>query len=832
FGAAMRVRGTTRFIPAMGIAATGNPQNAYLKGRITAREAKALGVHQVFAPVLDVNNNPDNPVINVRSYSADPAMVSIFGEAFIRGIENEGLLATAKHFPGHGDTDTDSHLSLPTIQHSYSRLDSLELLPFRNTIRNGLRSIMSAHIAFPNISSSAGIPGTLDPVILTSILADSLGFNGLVVTDGLEMSGIASSYSPGEAVVKSLQAGADVMLISPDAVTAIHEVEKAVEKGLLSEERIEKSVRKILRLKKEQGLFESAGVDINALSHRIRTPEYRTAADRIARESVTVTRNNENILPLREMDFPEIAVVTVADDKSGSTGSVLAAEMRKYHSNVRFHVLDQRTGDTEKQKIMEEVQKADLLVIGSFIYVRSHQPMQLTQDQRSFLRQLEQLGKPSVLMAFGNPYVLRELPDTDVHVLAWSGSSDQVRNTVPALFGGSAVAGKLPADIPGMYDIGDGLEIPHSGLRFGHPESAGLRTDSLMVLDEIMQTAIEDSVFPGGVITVVKDGIIAWHKGYGYHDYERTRAVSESDVFDLASVTKVMATTTAVMKLSETGKLDLDDPVADFIPEFNSLEKRHVTIRNLLLHTSRLPAFRTYVDEITTRDAIVEAIRKEPLMTAADVPYVYSDLGFILLGEIVEIVSGEPLDRYIRSNFFYPMGMRSAHFNPSSLGSWMSRRILPTEIDNVFGRGRVQGVVHDERAFFMDGVAGHAGLFGSARDLAIWAQMLLNKGYYAGNQYLKPETVDLFTGHRSPVNQRGYGFDRKSEGYSSAGTLTGMNTYGHLGFTGTSIWIDPDADTAIILLTNRTFPHRSYGSKIRSVRPAVADAVIRSIVDS
>ncbi len=831
FGAAMRVSGTTRFTPSMGVAATGNPENAFLKGQITAREAKALGVHQIYAPVLDVNNNPDNPVINVRSFSADPEIVSKFGQAFIDGVESEGLLATAKHFPGHGDTDTDSHLALPVINHSYDRLETIELHPFRYAIDNGLRSIMSAHIAFPNISSNPETPGTLDPDILGRILADSLGFDGLIVTDGLEMSGITTKYSPGEAVVRSLQAGADVMLISPDEMTAIYEVEKAVERGTLSEERIDQSLRKILHLKNEQGLFDSVEIDIESIGREINTPLYRKTAGRIARESVTLLKNDGDILPISDSKYQRIVVVSVADDRSGSTGTSFASELRKYHSNVSFHVLDQRTGTDEKIQILDDAGSADLLVIGSFIFVRSHQPMQLTEEQHTFLNQLQNLNKPSVLIVFGNPYVLNDLKNTDVHMLAWSATTHQVRNTVPALFAGQTISGKLPAPIPGLYETGEGIDIPQSGLRLDMPESVGLRTDSLMILDEMMQSAIEDSIYPGGSIAVVKDGVLAWHKGYGYHDYEKTRPVYETDVFDLASITKVMATATAIMKLYEDGEISLDDKVSDYIPDFDEPGKEFITIRHLLTHTSGLPAFQIYVDRYHTRSEILRAIRNEPLINTPGEEYVYSDLGFILLGDIVEIVSGIPLDRYIRRYFFYPMGMNAAHFNPSRLGNWMSNRIPPTEIDDIYERGVVQGVVHDERAYFMDGVAGHAGLFGSSMDLAIWAQMLLNNGYYKGRRYLEPETVELFTSSQSPINERGLGFDRKSGEFSSAGALTGKRTFGHLGFTGTSIWIDPDHNLAIILLTNRTYPHRSYGSEIRNIRPQIADTVMRSITD-
>lgn len=830
FGAAMRVRGTTRFTPAMGVAATGNPSLAYLAGKVTAREAKALGVHQIFGPVLDVNNNPSNPVINVRSYSADPQTVSTYGQFFIDGVESEGVMATAKHFPGHGDTDTDSHLSLPTISHNYDRIESLELVPFRFTINNGLRSVMSAHIAYPNISENVGRPSTLDESILNRILVDSLKFEGLVVTDGLEMRGITDHYSPGEAVILSLLAGADMMLISPDELTAIADVEKAVEIGRLSEERIDRSVKKMLTLKKDHGLFEHHRVDIDALSTKLNTPDYQAIADRIARSSVTVLKNDGDILPLTDSKFPKVFVLTVADDRSGTTGSTLAREIQNYHTDVTHYTLDRRSGSEEKEKILEEAKKADLVIIGSFIMVRSHQPIQLPEDQRDIVRQVLNLHSPSILIAFGNPYVVQDLPNVNSHILAWSSDYNQVKQTVPALFGASHVRGRLTANIPGMYNIGDGLEFNQTTLRFDEPVAVGVSKDSLLHIDMIMQHAIDDSVFPGGVVGVMKNGAMIWNQGYGYHDYTKTKKVQHSDIYDLASLTKVVSTTTSIMKLVDEHKIKLDDPVSKYIKEFDKPEKSDIRIEHLLLHTSGLPAFRVYVDKLKTRGEILDAVRNEPLVSTPGEKYVYSDLGFILLAEVVEEVTGQRIDQYVRRQLYYPMGMSSTFFNPKNVGGWISNRIPPTEIDQHFERGTVRANVHDERAYFMGGVAGHAGLFSNAKDLAIYSQILLNGGVYADRSYFSPETVHTFVSRQSSINFRGYGFDRKSEGFSTAGTLTGTNTFGHLGFTGTSLWIDPDENIAIILLTNRTYPSREFGKKISDVRAKISDAVMNSII--
>lgn len=831
FGAAMRVSGTTRFTPAMGIAATGNPDNAYLKGKITAREAKALGVHQVFAPVLDVNNNPDNPVINVRSFSADPELVSQYAIRFMEGMQNEGVMATGKHFPGHGDTDTDSHLALPTIGHNFDRLSELELVPFRNAIAGGLQSVMSAHIHFPVISSGPGLPGTLDPTIIQGILIDSLQFNGLIVTDGLEMQGITNHYSPGEAVIMSILAGVDLMLISPDEMTAIQELKRAVEIGRVSEERINQSVRKILNLKIEAGLFENRFVDIDALGILINTPEYQAEADRIARESVTVLKDSRNILPITSVNTNQIVLVSVSDSDGHSSAGVLAREVRRYHPNVRHHELNNRTTDDEINRMLQDARRADLILIGSFIMVRSHHPIQMPQRQLLVLRQLTALTAPSALLAFGNPYVVRDLPETELQLLAWSSAANQVQQTVPALFGAADINGRFPGEIPGMYRIGDGLSMAQSTIRFDVPESVGMITDSLLHIDMIMQKAIDDSVFPGGVVGVMRKGSLIWQQGYGYHDYTKTRTVQHTDIYDLASVSKIMATTTAIMKLADEGKLSIDDLVYQYIPEFDTEDKREITIRHFLLHTSGLPAFRIYVDVMRSRAEIIEAVRNEPLINKPGEVYVYSDLGYILLGEIIEQVSGKRIDLYVRDEIFGPIGMRSTWFNPELAGGNIANRIPPTEMDTVYGRGIVHRRVHDERAYFMDGIAGHAGLFSSVQDIARYSFMLLNGGAYAGNEYISAELIDYFIRHQSPINQRALGFDRKSEGFSTAGQLTGPRSFGHTGFTGTSLWIDPDAEIAIILLTNRTYPDRSYGTNISRIRAAVADAVMNSIRD-
>ncbi|MGM0547036.1 MAG: glycoside hydrolase family 3 N-terminal domain-containing protein [Bacteroidota bacterium] len=830
YGAAMRVNGTTRFTPAMGVAATQNPDYAYWMGKITAQEAKALGVHQVYAPVLDVNNNPLNPVINVRSFSADPDVVSLFGNKFIEGVQSENVISTAKHFPGHGDTDIDSHLSLPVIKYDFARLDSLELKPFRSAINNGLNSIMSAHIAFPKISPDTALPATMDPSIVNGILADSLDFKGMVVSDGLEMRGISSHFSPGKAVIEALKAGVDLMLLSPDELTAIHEIELAVQSGKISEERIDQSVRKLLQWKKQKNLFEDRQVDIDSLSGKINRRSNQLIADEISRKSLTLLKNDDAVLPIRANDHSKIMVVSVSDGSSGNAGSSFVSQLRNHHPDVVSHVLDKRTSKEEKEEMRKDAKKADLIIIGSFVYVRTGEEAQMRIKDLDLLKDLTD-DKPSALIAFGNPYIVEDLPDTEVQLLAWSANSSQVRNTVPALFGGSEISGRLPINIPGMYSIDHGLYLPQTSLRDDEPEVAGLSPDSLNQIEDLMNEAVFDSTFPGGVVTVVRNGTIAYQEGFGYQTYEKLNAVEDDEIYDLASLTKVTATTPAIMKLVEEGKINLDDKVGEYISTFSEGDKKDITIENFLLHNSGLPSFRPYVDSLKTKNEIIKAIKNEPLTYEPETDYVYSDLGFILLAEIVEEVTGKKFEEYLEETFYEPLGMKDTFFNPHEMDSRITRRIPPTEIDTTYRDTTVHAYAHDERAYYLDGVAGHAGLFSTGDDLAKYTQMLLNSGWYAGRRYLEGSTIETFTKKQSERSNRAYGFDRKDDGFSTAGSLMSEQAFGHTGFTGTSYWIDPENDVAVIILTNRTYPYRSYGKQISEIRAKIADIVMSSITE-
>ena len=831
YGLAMRVSGSSWFPPAMAISSTNNPEYAYIVGKITAREAKALGVHQIFSPVLDINNNPNNPIINVRSYSEKPSIVSLYGNAYIRGVLEEGVVPTAKHFPGHGNTSVDSHLKLPILSHSIKQLTKLELRPFASAIKIGIPSIMSAHIAFPKIGNPARVPATMNQRIIGGLLREKLNFDGIVVTDGLEMGGITSHFSPGEAVIQALLAGSDIMLLSPDEPTAIHQVKQAIKKGIISIERIEHSVKKILKWKYEYGLFTNRYPNIENLHQHIGLPQYQEIAQKISRESVTLLKNNHNIIPIRPAKYPNLFVLNIANDKSGTTGTKFIEVIRDYHPNTTFMVYDKRSNSDEETQILNYAKNSDLIILNSFIYVQSHRTIQLHKDQKKFLKTLFSLNKPIVFVSFGNPYIIKDFPEADVHLLAWSSRSTQVRQTVPTLFGGTPIQGKLSTTIPNLYKFDHGIQLKQTAVRFDTPGSIGMDSKVLKEIDTLMQQSVWDSLFPGGTVTIVKDGVIAYNKGFGYHTYKKLQEVKSSDIYDLSSLTKIVGTTTAVMELIDEKKIKLNDKLDSFLPGFSQGNKKEIDIEHLLTHTSGLPSFREYVDSLRNKQSILNAVSKESLIYPPGEKYVYSDLGFILLAQVVEKITKKSIDTYLREKFFYPLGMISTHYNPHTKGRWITQRIPPTEIDHRYDRGEIQTYVHDERAYFMDGVAGHAGLFSSGRDLAVYATMLLQKGTYAGQRYISSKTIGMFSKPRWKKSIRGLGFDRKSPNFSSAGKLTSEYTYGHLGFTGTSIWIDPKTNIAIIILTNRTYPSRDNRKSLQKLRASVADIAIKSIFE-
>ena len=841
WGAAMRVRRTTRFPEAMALGAAGDTLLASRMGKAVAAEARAIGVQQVYAPVADVNSDPDNPVINTRSFGEDPQRVADLAGAFASGLSSGGVLATAKHFPGHGGTQADSHIDLPVVGGTRERLDSVELLPFRALIRRGIGSVMVAHLAVPALEPRRSLPATLSAAIVSGLLEHDLGFSGLTVTDAMTMGAVVRTYGTDSAAVRAVEAGDDMLLMVEDEDRVVDAVAGAVRTGRISEERIDRSVKKILEVKRSLGLFEQRTVDLTGIPEAVATPEHLSLAKEIARASTTVLKN-DGVLPIEQFGPRRVLALTVSDAENYRTeiqrptspwpnepvGDYFTMQVRRRYNGVQTAVIDPSCDSLDAAAVLRKASASDLILCAVFSRARSGSgKMGLPREVSGVLAPVMGLGKPVVVIAMGSPYVLTSFPGAAAYMCSYSDCEASTEAAVEVLFGEAASSGRLPVTIPGMFSRGTGIGIGQSALRQDAPESAGFDRGRLSAVDSVVTAAIRDSAFPGAQVVVGKDGVIVYSKAFGTFRYgQPAEKVNRSTMYDLASVTKVIATTPAIMRLYDEGRIALDDPVARYIPQFANRGKGAVTIRNLLVHDGGLPAFKRLFLTCRSPEEVLDSVYNTEMIYTPGDSTVYSDFDFITLGKIVERASGVALDAYADSVFFRPLGMRRTMYNPPRR---LWENVAPSEYDSLFRRQLVRGVVHDENAYALGGVSGHAGLFSTASDLAVYLQMLMNGGNYGGRGYLRPETVRRFIARQAPKSSRALGWDTKStSGYSSAGSLMGERTYGHTGFTGTSVWADPERKIFVILLTNRVYPTRD-NQKISKIRPALHDAVIRAL---
>ncbi len=828
-GMAFRIRRGVAPLPyAMAVGATGSSQAARFMGEVTAREAKALGIHWAFAPVADVNNNPANPVINIRSFGEDPELVARLTGAFVEGARSGGLLTTAKHFPGHGDTAVDTHLQLATIGGDRARLGSVELLPFRSALAAGVDSVMIGHIAAPSLDPS-GAPATVSEPMITDLLRHEMGFSGLIVTDAMEMSGVRAAWT-GEAAIRALQAGADLILLPPDPAVAIQALVRAVNEGQLSEARIDESVRRVLETKQRLGLDRRRLVDLDAVATSVGRPEDVERAMAIGRDSITVLRNQGGVLPLRaERRLNLLHLVMSSDARNDQIQGFPEDDFRDRRIPARTLTLGPEVSEETAAKLVAMAPEFTHLVVSAFVRVTSSKgTADMAPSHARLIGRLRETGRPLIVLAFGSPYLLRQFPDVPVYVCAYGSAESSQRAAIAALFGEFATTGALPVTIPGLAQRGAGLEIPRHDMTLEklRPEAAGFRPEGLAELDRVIESFVAKKAFPGAVVAVGKDGALAELEAFGRMTYDPGAAPMTTDtVFDLASLTKVTVTTTMAMILVDEGKLDLKKPASAFLPAFHGGHKDKVSVWNLLTHSSGVDWWAPLYKEANSKDAYLQKIFAMDLKFEPGTKSVYSDLGILLLGEILERVAGESIESFAKRRILEPLGMRSTRYQPPR--EWLPR-IAPTENDPWRGRV-VHGEVHDENAFGLGGIAPHAGLFGTAGDLAHFAQMLLNGGVYDHRRIVSRATLESFTRRAGvPDSSRALGWDTPSEN-SSAGTLFSARSFGHTGFTGTSIWMDPERNLFVILLTNRVHPTRENNA-IREARRAVADAALRALV--
>ena len=834
----MDMGGGTSFPPVMAVGATGDPELAYELGRVTAQEARAVGIHLNFAPVVDVNNNPLNPIINTRSYGGDPATVARFVAQHVRGLQDHGLLATAKHFPGHGDTSGDTHLELQILRIGSERAHAVELVPFEAAIDADVSAVMTAHIAFPALAGDPELPATLSPRMLDSLLIGELDFDGLVVTDALNMGAIVRGYGPVEAPILALEAGADILLMPLDPFPVIEGLAAAVESGRVTEQRLNRSVRKILEAKARVGLHRQRTVDAERVADVVGSEAHRALADRVAEQSITLVRDDEGLVPLPTGGATDVLSITYSDDISPFAANVLHRELAAAVPGLRRIVLEGPAPEAVLDSVAREAEAADLVLFVADVRVRSGKGSVAVDPAVAERIRRIAADRPVVMVSMGNPYLLQQIPEADAYLLAWGSGEASQRAAARALSGEEAITGRLPIPIPPLYEVGAGLERRET--RPVTPDAAPLDGAALEELERAVLEAVEARVTPGAVVAIGSSGGPRYLRSFGRVDYApHAPAATDSTLYDLASLTKVVGTTSGLMLLVDRGQMDLDAPLSRYLDAWPTGGWHdEVTIRRLLAHRGGLPPFRRFWHEsegaLRGTAAYVDAIAGLEPSYEPGTRTVYSDLGLILLAAAVADVTGEPLDRFLDRELWTPLGMDDTRFRPLEAGvagpPVALDRIAPTEVDSVFRNVHVHGVVHDENAYAIGGVAGHAGLFSTAPDLARFARMLLAEGAGPdGRRILSPETVARFT-TPDAAGDRALGWDIQPGGGRIAEALS-PRAFGHTGFTGTSLWIDPERDLYVVLLTNRVNPTRE-GPSVTPLRRAVhqhaAEAVDRS----
>ncbi len=796
-GPGMRLAGAMELPSMMGIAATRSTDLAYRAGRAVAEEAMDLGFHVNYAPVADINSNPANPIINVRSFGEERELVADMAEAYARGMQDAGMIATAKHFPGHGDTDVDSHTGLPLIPATRARLDSLELYPFRRLVDAGILSVMTAHIAVPAVTGDSTLPATLSRVLLDSLLRRELGFRGLIVTDAMNMKALTRTQVR-NLPAAALRAGADILLIPGDIDETIDSVLAAVDGGVLDSMRIIRSVRRVLAYK-EWSRRHAMPPDSTPtrLERRARN---RRLAERIAERAATLLRNDNGFLP-QDLDGKNVGIISFVRRSEPAGATVLRREIMMRGARVSSVTLPMRNGKEADAWIRDSLSRIDILLCASYITVADGEgSIGFSEGQKAALQRIQSSATPAMLLAFGTPYIVVMANDVPVQLLLYGDDAPSVRAAVKVLTGEIEATGKLPVHIPEQFAYGSGVRM----------DVVPARTNAATAfagVDAAIRQQIDAQAFPGAQLVVLCGETVLYEGNYGTLTYDSTSPpVTSTTLYDLASLTKVVATTTAAMRLVDEGLLQLDSSVAFYLPEFAAEGKERITIRNLLLHNSGLPAYRLFYQLTQSGDAVLDSIMTPAPAYSTGTRTVYSDLGMITLGKVIERITASPLDRYMQDRFWRPMNMLHTMFLPPDS---LRTHCAPTEVDHYWRQRLVQGEVHDENAALLGGVAGHAGVFSTARDLARFVRMLMQGGVLDETRYLQEGTVRRFTRRQSSASTRGLGWDTRSVAGSSSGHYYSMKSYGHTGFTGTSIWVDPAADMAVIFLTNRVHPTRS-----------------------
>ena len=854
WGVAMRLDSVQAFPWNMTLGAIQNDVLVKDIGHRIGEQAKRLGIHINFAPSVDINTNPKNPIIGNRSFGEDKQNVARKGIAFMQGMHEAGILSSAKHFPGHGDTATDSHLGLPSINFSMERIEEVELYPFKEIINAGVSSVMVAHLDIPAID--AGIPSSLSQKTVQTLLQDSLQFKGLVITDALNMKG-ASGISPKYGIdVSAFLAGNDILLIPNDVSVAIKKMKRAFKAKKITEQRLAHSVKKILKAKYLVGLNNNKEISSEFLSDNLNTNKDDYLIAKSMQAAITVVQNKNNVLPLEKTTT--YGYLKLGDDTGLDFRNSLSKE-------IKLHRVNESLSNSE---IISNLKDYEKIIIG--FHRSNDNPWKASSFSKKEIQLISELVKSHtiILDVFVKPYALSKintLEGIDGLVVSYQNNIPAQIASADILLGDRKATGKLPVSISSSFPVGMGIELNGpTKIGKGTPESVGIDSNLLNRIDDLALIAIDSLMTPGMQILVARHGKVVFNKSYGFHTYEKKKPVTNTDLYDLASLTKVLATLPLVMKEVDQGKLTLETRLGDLNEEWEQSNKADISIQDMLSHYARLTPWIPFYKETLKKGSsklnkkfyrkrkskrfsipvadyfygkrdlpelisnqILESELRDSLM------YKYSDLPYFFMKDLFENRYNESLEVLARDSFYIPLGLNRTTFNPNK--NTPNQTIIPSEIDSYYRNQELKGEVHDMAAAMLGGVGGHAGLFSNASEVAVLMQLFLNKGTYAGKRYFSAETFDQFNQclYCDQGNRRGVGFDKPQlEGSGSTCGCVPKSSFGHSGFTGTYAWADPENELIYIFLSNRTYPTMDNNLLLKhDIRTRIQQYIYDSIIN-
>ncbi|MDT8416454.1 MAG: glycoside hydrolase family 3 N-terminal domain-containing protein [Lutibacter sp.] len=858
WGLDMRLKDTYRFPWNMALGAITDNKLVEEFGAQLGKHCKRMGIHINFAPVVDININPENPIIGNRSFGENRENVTQKALAFVKGMQSQNVLSNAKHFPGHGDTATDSHKSLPILNFDIKRLDSIELYPYKKLIDNNLTSVMVAHLSVIGLEENNDCPTSLSYQVITKLLKEKLNFEGLILTDALNMKGVSNYSELGDINLDALLAGNDMLLIPTDVPLASENIKIALSKDIITLERINYSVRKILKAKYWAGLNKYKNIELTNLQQDLNAIEDELLHRNLVENSITLLKNESLIFPIQHLERKKIAYVKLGDANHSDFLNMLK----------NYAAVDEISNDT-LDNLMDELKPYNLVIVG--FHKSNDNPWKDYKFKSEELLTLQKIAKNKrvILDVFASPYSLLQLENFEnIEGVVVSFQNSKIAQEISAqmLFGALDIKGKLPVSIAGQFLETEGILSNSLGLLgYSVPEDVGLSSKKLSKIDSVAAVILNGKMAPGMQILVARKGKVVYHKSFGFHTDEEKTPVLNSDLYDIASLTKIVATLPLIMELEEREILHLNSTLGSLIHKLKRTNKRKLTIQEVLSHYGGLqpwiPFYLKTLDSATKKpsadfyrtershkfnlkimdslyllssykDEMFDFIADSELLKKKE--YKYSDLPFYIFKNYIENHYKNDLNVLTQLHFYRPMGANRTTYLP--LEKFSKNEIVPTEKDNYYRFKLVHGDVHDMGAAMQGGIGGHAGIFSNANDIAKMMQMYLQKGYYGGQRYFQPETIDKFN-HRYYADdgvRKGVGFDKPqlNENVKATCGCVSDSSFGHSGFTGTYTWTDPESEIVYVFLSNRIFPTSANMDLVKyNIRTEIQQLIQDAIID-